>query len=439
MSPLRTTTLLAAAVAFHLTLVGGRAIGNFWDRTAEPAITSPRLLALQAAIKGGHKAALDNFWQEIKGKAPLVEPMEKESDYLVTYVWRGDQENLHVFLIGGVPSAEAKALTRLPATNLWYWTERVPRDARYSYLFLVGTEEGKPFDRRNDPLGRQEYAEQSVVELPGAPPQPWSQPLDGVQHGKRAALKIHSAVLNSDRDITVYTPAGYGPERRDCGLLLVFDGESAGGDLSGFNQIPGHVILDNLIGRNRIAPVVAVFVDSGTTRDRDLGCSDPFTAFVAQELVPWVRERYPISKDPSRSVVTGVSRGGLAAAYCGLRHPELFGNVLAQSGAFWWYPQADQDKKTRRQGPDRLVDRETGWLTRQFAHEGRKPVRFYLEAGRFEVGGWASIRSESRRLRDVLEAKGYPVTYHEFTGGHDYCCWRGGFANGLLALLGHPK
>jgi enterochelin esterase-like enzyme len=439
MSPLRTTILLTAAVAFHLLLLADRGIGSFSDRPAESVITSPRLLALHAAIKSGDKAALDNFWQEIKGKAPLVEATEKQSDYLVTYLWRGNQENLHVYLIGGVPSAEAKALVRLPATDLWYWTEGVPRDARYSYLFLVGTQEGKPFDRRNDPLGRREYAEQSIVELPGAPLQPWSEPLDGVRHGKRAAHRIHSTVLNSDRDFTVYTPADYDPKSRDYGLILVFDGEAAGGDLIGFNPIPGHVILDNLIGRNQIAPVVAVFVDSGTTRDQDLGCSDPFTAFVAQELVPWMGERYAISKDPSRSVVTGVSRGGLAAAYRGLRHPDLFGNVLAQSGAFWWYPEADQDKRTRRQGPDRLVDRETGWLTRQFAHEGRKPVRFYVEAGRFEVGGWASIRSESRRLRDVLESKGYPVTYHEFSGGHDYYCWRGGFADGLLALLGPAK
>jgi enterochelin esterase family protein len=37
-------------------------------------------------------------------------------------------------------------------------------------------------------------------------------------------------------------------------------------------------------------------------------------------------------------------------------------------------------------------------------------------------------------LRDVLEAKGYRVTYSEFVGGHNEVCWRGSFANALMAL-----
>jgi enterochelin esterase-like enzyme len=34
----------------------------------------------------------------------------------------------------------------------------------------------------------------------------------------------------------------------------------------------------------------------------------------------------------------------------------------------------------------------------------------------------------------VLTAQGYTVSYEECNGGHEYLCWRGAFADGLLYL-----
>ena len=116
------------------------------------------------------------------------------------------------------------------------------------------------------------------------------------------------------------------------------------------------------------------------------------------------------------------------AGYCGFRHGGVFGNVLSLSGAYFWYPGVDEGRAPLKAEP--------GWLTRQFVTSPRRPVRFYLAAGQFEIGPppTLSLLGENRRLRDVLEAKGYSVRYREFSGGHDAFGWRGPLIDGLIAL-----
>lgn len=65
-------------------------------------------------------------------------------------------------------------------------------------------------------------------------------------------------------------------------------------------------------------------------------------------------------------------------------------------------------------------------------------MRVFLSAGLFEMGhsgGTASILDTNRHLRDVLQAKGVPLIYREYAGGHDYIIWRGTMSDGLTALF----
>jgi enterochelin esterase-like enzyme len=50
----------------------------------------------------------------------------------------------------------------------------------------------------------------------------------------------------------------------------------------------------------------------------------------------------------------------------------VFGNVLCQSGSFWWAPDLQGDSDTTT---------ETGWLAKQFIRIPKLPVRFYMDAG----------------------------------------------------------
>jgi enterochelin esterase-like enzyme len=112
-----------------------------------------------------------------------------------------------------------------------------------------------------------------------------------------------------------------------------------------------------------------------------------------------------------------------------LHHSDVFGNVLSLSGSYLWFPGLFEGAVP----PDRNA--EPGWLTRQFVTSPSLPIRFYLAAGRFENGYPISLLTETRRFRDVLEAKGCTAQYREYNGGHDVLGWRGPFVEGLTALI----
>jgi enterochelin esterase family protein len=308
-------------------------------------------------------------------------------------------------------------MTRLANTDLWFKTERIPKDARFGYLI---NENDTGY--RRDPLNPEYWSGRSVVELPDAPEEPWIHEMPEAAKGTVTKEVFKSTVLAEDRTVTVYRPAS-GDSGETFNLLVVFDGESYGRD----GGVPTPTILDNLIHKLRIPPTVAVLVNSQKTRDRDLLCSEPFALFVASELVPWVREKYHATADRTRAAVAGSSYGGLAAAWIAFRHPDVFGNVVSQSGSFNYVPK-------RAAAHDGDYYTETGWLIRQFVRAPTLPVRFYLQVGRFE-----GLSGPNRHLRDVLEAKGNQVTFAEYSGNHDYLSWRNSLGEGLMVVFGDQR
>jgi enterochelin esterase family protein len=389
--------------------------------TSKSRYDSPRIAALAAEWGAGRQDALTRFWQEVDGKAPLVEPIEDDVRYRwVTFVWRGSIKTQKVGLLGDLPYADQTRwyMTRLGETDLWFKTEKIPNDARFGYLINENDTGYRP-----DPLNPHFWGGRSVVELPAAPEEPWLHETPGVSSGTLIKEAFRSEVLKEDRAVSVYLPFGYVSGGEPLNLLVIFDGESYGRD----GPVPTPIILDNLIHRLRIPPTMAVLVNSQNTRDRDLLCSEPFAKFIATELVPWARERYRATRDPARIVVAGSSYGGLAAAWIAFRHADVVGNVLSQSGTFSYSPNTVVAQ-------DGAYYYETGWLTRQFVRGSMLPLRFYLQVGRFE-----GLSLQTRYLRDVLEAKGYQVTFAEYSGNHDYLSWRRSLAEGLMALFGEQR
>lgn len=409
----------------------------------EQAPTSPLVEQLRRAVEAGEADALAAFWRDIEREGtPLIEPIAgDDTHYLVTFLYRdASEERRHVVVCSHALgwSFQRNRMARLPGTDVWHRTYRLPAEARTGYwlspddslVYLIDMADRaeRMATWRPDPLARRTFVfpkdeaipddEEfvcSMLETPGAPVPRWSAPRQDVPAGRVEMHPIRSALLGNERRVWVYTPPGYDPTRGPYHLLVVFDG------FAYLRVIPTPTMLDNLLASEKLPPFVALLVDN-VDRNRELPCHAPFADFLAGELLPWARERYAITAQPAHTVIAGSSYGGLAAAYAGFRHPEAFGNVLSQSGAFWWRPTNDAEHE---------------WLIHQLVAPPRLPLRFYLDVGIFENGFMdPSMLVANRHMRDVLRAKDYFVAYAEYVGGHDYPCWEVTLPDGLLALLG---
>ncbi len=357
---------------------------------------------------------------------PLIEPAATPGRNRVTFLWRARSEDEKaVVLINTLTDRDRHAgdisghvMRRTPGDDVLRLTYELDADLRASYQILPcaeipGTDRDSwlrvmttALPDPGNPVrvpGSHGRNPSSLLELPDAPAQPYRDRRAGVPEGR-----VHESEA-AGRRVWVYTPPGYGPGDGAGGpypVMVLLDGDVWAGRIA--------PTMDNLIVEGRIPPMVVLLPDAvdRPTRLREMACHEPFVRHLAGELLPWAVREWRVTRDPELTVVAGQSFGGLTSSYAALVAPERFGNVLSQSGSYWW---SDEDPE---------------WLTRRYERSPRLPVRFHVEAGRLE---WMLL-AENRRFAETLAAKGYEVTFTEYRGGHDPACWLGGLAGGLAGL-----
>ncbi|MET0424273.1 MAG: enterochelin esterase domain-containing protein, partial [Actinoplanes sp.] len=193
---------------------------------------SPRITRLLASPT---PRAVDEFWSEVVATGtPLVEPAGPGT-VLVTFLWRGKARSVRTWWGVNVP------LAPVPGTDLWYGTRELPADLRTIYCLLHDETERLPADdgggglshvdalnpRRlrfpgdpDDPDDFDQWA--SVLELPLAPADPWSEPRRGVPAGTVTTGTLPGTALGGPRPVTVYRPPGTPTD--GLPVLVSFDG-----------------------------------------------------------------------------------------------------------------------------------------------------------------------------------------------------------------------
>jgi enterochelin esterase family protein len=281
-----------------------------------------------------------------------------------------------------------------------------PEDAYIEYTF--GPDEARlpdPHNRRLVSNGVGQF--NNYFLMPNAVPTDLVHRRRGVPQGRvtRHLVATEEWAAGRERVVYLYAP----PVSIPVPLLVIYDGP----DYLRRGRLP--VIVDNLIAQQRIRPIaLAMVANGGRARMVEYACSEGTLLFLQTAVLPLAQQELLLldpDRHPGAHGVLGASMGGLMALFTGLRLPQLFGQVLSQSGAFHF------------EGYEAVP----GTLVR---HGVSPDLRIWMDVGRFE---W--LLDSNRRMASLLQEHGYAATYQEANAGHNYTSWRNMVGLGLVTLF----
>ena len=293
------------------------------------------------------------------------------------------------------------------ASKVAKFSFELPDDAYFEYAFLDADGKMRADPQNETKADNPWYPNASAVLGPDYRADPYADIKEKLATGETRRHRLESARLNQTRRLTLYTPKGFENESLPC--VYVQDGTAY------FRIAKLNEVLEALLKDDLIRPAHLVFVEP-ISRSQEYRFNPDYRAFMVDELIPFVEGRL---KTTDERAAMGASLGGLVSATLALHHPELFGTVVAQSGAFLGTPE-DMD----------FYRSEQSWVASELEAREREPIRWYTEVGTLE---W--LTSINRRVHEVLEAKGYEHAYAERHAGHNWENWRNGLSHALRFAL----
>ncbi len=400
--------------------------------------SSPKIKALTEQIKIGDISSLNLFWESIeKEGTPLIESIKDDNNNsLLTYIYKGDENTKNVVVMHPTcwKNYKDNILVNIPNTNVWYKSYVIRNDVRGRYDFSVNDALDEDWSKRDSNIRHDIYnknrlvfkgdagKEDSIVSyfaMPNAEKHVWSIERQDVNKGTVDSHDIYLKDLGNKRKIYVYKPYNYSPNNI-YKLLVLTDGDTY------IDVLSAPTVIDNLIAEGVIPPIIVVLISGGDNRNQELMCNESFANCLAAEIMPWIKTNFHISEKAADIIIGGFSLGGLFAAFMALHYPNMFGNVLSQSGSFFWSPN---------------VQEEVNWIITKYKEAEKLPSKFFINVGvleDMEFPPFPSMIDVNKKMKDVLvEKKECTVIYEEFKSGHDYLSWGETLSNGLTALIGN--
>lgn len=373
--------------------------------------------------------AIAAFWKEVEESGgPIVAQIPGDDEGVaVTFLWRDETgKTEHVGLGGGLVlnDWEQHLLRRLPGTDIFHLTLRLPRDTRVTYYLSpdihghwdpwleVAEQHETLYSFRPDP-----FNPTSVLDLDPGRDTDLVAALTVPASGTITEHQLQSTVLAGERRYWVYQPPGDGPVEN---VLWAFDGGNCLGEI-----MPPQNLIQSLMTAGKIARTAVVFIDNPyETRQAEVTFAVPLDDFVGDELVADVRSRYDFPTDRDRNIVSGFSGGGEAAILAAAHSSAHFGQVIAGSPGIAYMSRGHEPRE---------------WYARFRTAPAPADTRFILTVGELEVDrvyDIPSLYTAAHEFTELLQELEFDVTLLTGPVGHDHFSSQILFARALLALVG---
>lgn len=326
----------------------------------------------------------------------------------VVFIWEG---NHAPYLISDLTNWESDPIQLVQIEeNLWFHSCQILSNAYIEYAF-IDLESG---ERLPDPynshlvqngLGKSNH----FFYMPSTSPDSNTNRDPTIQLGKLTHHKVatYPFAAGEDRKIFLYQPPVYYP----VPLIVIYDGNE-------FLKY-GHLstIINNMTAKKLINPVaLALISNHPQARMLEYACNDVTIEFIIERILPLAFDQLNLlnpSEHPGSFGVMGASMGGLMALYTALRIPDLFGCVLALSGAY-------------------SIPGHEFIVYDMVRHFNLPAIKLWMGVGIYET-----LLETNREIHNLLIQQGLMHGYCEYAGGHNYTSWRNHSPIGFEYLFPH--
>jgi enterochelin esterase-like enzyme len=250
---------------------------------------------------------------------------------------------------------------------------------------------------------------------------------NGVPHGTVTKVWYKSAVLEMDRRVYVYTPAGYEGGTQKYPVFYLFHG--AGGDEDAWtNMGRAAQIMDNLIAQGKAKPMIVVMTNGNANQAGAQNDVPPvqvqgqqqgmagyqrlagkFEEHLAKDVVPYIEKNFRTLTGMDNRAIAGLSMGGGHTQTITNNNPGMFGYIGVFSMGIMNMGTQNTDAAKLEQ--ERIAKLEV------LKNSGYK--LYWIGCGKDDF-----VFKSVVTLRETLDKVGLKYVYRESTGGHTWANWR---------------